>query len=164
MRFTAQEEYGLRCLLQMARHEDQGAMTIPEIARQEGLSVAYVGKLMRILREAGLVDSTRGQQGGYTLVRPSERISLAEIIAALGGQAYTEDHCSKFTGNEQVCVHQADCSIRSALSNVYRVLEQLLRQVSLKDLMRSETGMSQWIATYLGPQADVAAAVPGRNS
>ena len=49
MRLTAQEEYGLRCLLQVARGEDK-AMTTPEIAEREGLSEAHVHKLMRLLQ------------------------------------------------------------------------------------------------------------------
>ena len=47
MKLTAIEEYGLRCLLQMARHEDAGSLSVPEIAEKEGLSEAYVGKLMK---------------------------------------------------------------------------------------------------------------------
>jgi DNA-binding IscR family transcriptional regulator len=56
MRLTAQEEYGLRCLLQVAK-QAEGATTTPEIAEREGLSHAHVHKLMRLLRRGGLVKS-----------------------------------------------------------------------------------------------------------
>src|SRR2546425_11812681 len=75
MRFTAQEEYGLRCLLQIAR-EPAGSLTIPEIAEREALTSAYVAKLMSVLRKAGLVKSTRGQKGGYRLACPPDQMNL----------------------------------------------------------------------------------------
>src|SRR5947207_975628 len=64
MRFTAQEEYGLRCLMQVAR-APEGSLTIPEVADREALSLPYVAKIMRHLRSLGLVTATRGQKGGY---------------------------------------------------------------------------------------------------
>ena len=145
MRFTAQEEYGLRCLLQMARHEEEGGMAIPEIAKREGITTAYVGKLMRVLREAGMVESTRGQKGGYRLAKPAERISLSEILVSLGGEFYPKDHCNRYPGNEHVCVHNSDCSIRSAWMNLDILLDRILGRVMLKDLLRSERAMADWL-------------------
>ena len=65
MKLSAQEEYGLRCLLQMASRGNEASLSIPEISRAEGLSVPNVAKLMRLLRIAGFVKSVRGQSGGY---------------------------------------------------------------------------------------------------
>ena len=74
MKFSSQEEYGLRCLLRIARQGRKASLTIPEISEAEGLSSFYVAKLMRILRRAGLVKSARGQIGGYSLSRPPIRL------------------------------------------------------------------------------------------
>ena len=70
MQFSAQEEYGLRCLLRLAARGGD-SMTIPEISQAEGISVPYVAKLMRFLRDGGIVTSERGQSGGYRLARPA---------------------------------------------------------------------------------------------
>ena len=94
MKFTAQEEYGLRCLLQIAR-EPTGSVTIPEIAKREALTPAYVAKLMRVLRRVGLVKSTRGQKGGYRLAYPPDRMNLGMVLAALGGRLYSDDFCGR---------------------------------------------------------------------
>ena len=53
MKLSAQEEYGLRCLLRLGAQGDGGNLTIPEISRIEGISPEYVAKLMRILRREG---------------------------------------------------------------------------------------------------------------
>ena len=68
MKFSAQEEYGLRCLLQLGRQAEKGSMTIPEISSAEGLSGPYVAKLMRVLRQGGFVQSTRGQVGEVSVI------------------------------------------------------------------------------------------------
>src|SRR5262245_47549595 len=71
MKISSQEEYGLRCLLRLARAED-GQLSIADIAAGEGLSVPYVAKLLTVLRQGGLIDSVRGRAGGYHLAQPPE--------------------------------------------------------------------------------------------
>ena len=69
MKLNSSEEYGLRCLLQLAR-QTPGSLTIPEISQAEGITHHNVAKLLRILRQGGFVASARGQQGGYALAKP----------------------------------------------------------------------------------------------
>jgi len=84
MKITSQEEYGLRCLLQLARAEAGHSLTIPEIASQEGLSHPYVAKLLAVLRQAGLIESVRGRAGGYRLARMPVAVTLGTILKVLG--------------------------------------------------------------------------------
>ncbi|HZF38830.1 MAG TPA: Rrf2 family transcriptional regulator, partial [Blastocatellia bacterium] len=84
MKITAQEEYGLRCILQLAREQtansdgnlEPGAIFVRDIAEREGLSVAYVEKILWTLSHSGIVESVRGPKGGYRLTRPCGEISL----------------------------------------------------------------------------------------
>ena len=145
MKFTAQEEYGLRCLLQIARHEVGGSITIPEIAWVEGISTHYVAKLMRILRRGGFLKSVRGQAGGYTLARPPEQIIVGEVLAVLGGRLFEQNFCELHAGLMSLCTHSVDCSIRSLWATVQRVVDQLLGKTTLKDLLCGELEMRSWI-------------------
>src|ERR1044072_4330280 len=96
MKISAQEEYGLRCLLQLARAETLGeSLTLPQLARLEGISTANAGKLMWIMAKAGLVQSTRGIKGGYTLARPAPKIRLNKVIRVLEGKP-AESHCKSY--------------------------------------------------------------------
>ena len=63
MQLSSQEEYGLRCLLRLAQAGPGEIVNIHEISRAEGISEPYAAKLMRIMREGGLVASERGQPG-----------------------------------------------------------------------------------------------------
>ncbi|MCP4724648.1 MAG: Rrf2 family transcriptional regulator [bacterium] len=134
MRFTAQEEYGLRCMLQLAKNEDNGPLSIEDIARNEGLTAHYVGKLMRILLKGKLVTSTRGQNGGYTLVRPAVRISAEEVIHVLDGRLFENKYCSKYTGQIDHCVHTSECSVRSLWSTLDGIVSSVLKETTLRDL------------------------------
>src|SRR5712692_973158 len=93
MKITAQEEYGLRCLLRLARASRDEPLTIPEIAAAEHLSVPYVAKLLSVLRQAGLIESVRGRYGGYHLVEEPSEIRLGPVLRALGEPLFDDDYC-----------------------------------------------------------------------
>ncbi len=84
MKITSQEEYGLRCLLRLAEAGTGKSLTIPEIAAAEGLSSPYVAKLLAVLRQAGLIDSVRGCQGGYRLARPPVDVTIGRSFSGAG--------------------------------------------------------------------------------
>jgi len=136
MIFSSQEEYGLRCLLQLARGGGtEACLTLTEIGREEGLSVAHVAKLMRILRLEGFVESVRGQEGGYSLARPAGEIAVSEVLAALGGRIYEKDFCDNFTGIGDSCAHSLSCLIRPLWRRVQEAIDDSLRGLTLADLI-----------------------------
>lgn len=140
MKLSTQEEYGLRCLLRLARNS-QESLTIAELAGAEGVSMPSVAKILRVLRKAGLVNSTRGQAGGYLLARPAEEISVGEALAALGGRFYDSQFCERHTGIESLCINLGDCSIRPVLRQLQDVVDQVLGRLTLKSLLVREHEM-----------------------
>jgi Rrf2 family protein len=135
MKFSAQEEYGLRCLLQIARLDPQQSMTIPEISKIEGLTQPHVAKLMMILRKEGFIKSTRGQSGGYTLARSPADIVLGDVLNALGGKLYDAEFCGKHSGNNSICTHAIDCTVRSVWQVVQTAVDNVIYKITLADLM-----------------------------
>ena len=144
MKLSSQEEYGLRCLLRVGRVGPHGSITISELSRSEGISEPNVAKMMRLLRNVGLVQSTRGQAGGYTLARPVGEIHVGEVIAALGGRLYEPSFCDTHTGIERLCTHMPDCSIRSVWRMVQTAIDSVLERITLKDLLVPEREMNAW--------------------
>ena len=144
MKLSSQEEYGLRCLLRVGREGEGASLTIPELARAEGISEPNVAKMMRILRQGGFVQSTRGQSGGYSLARPAAEINLGEALACLGGRLYEPGFCDAHTGVQTLCTHMPDCSIRSVWRMVQQAVDQVLGKITLRDLLVSEQEMNVW--------------------
>lgn len=135
MKFSSQEEYGLRCLLQIARVGEKGSLTIPEISRLEDLTTTHVAKLLMILRRGGFVLSTRGQSGGYTIARPATELHVGEVLAVLGGRLYDDGFCTRHGGPSGTCAHDVDCSIRSVWEIVQHVVDDVLQNLTVADLI-----------------------------
>jgi Rrf2 family protein len=155
MKLTSHEEYGFRCLVKIG--SSGGALTIPEISEAEGISQAYAGKLLRILRKGGFVKSARGKVGGYSLARPAGEIVVGEVLAALGGKMFETDFCESHSGQAKICAHSTDCSIRTLWKRVQVALDDVLGNTTLQDVLRTEHHMTGWLTTLAPP--DPAAAV-----
>jgi len=138
MKLSSQEEYGLRCLLQLARAGGV-SITISEMSEREGISAPNVAKIMRILRRAGLVRSTRGKDGGYTLARPAAAIRALDVLASLGGRLFDTGFCDRHAGVERHCLNTRDCSIRPVLSGLQQAVDQVLGELTLASLLPSES-------------------------
>ncbi len=137
MKISAQEEYGLRCLLQVARPSTTGSHTLRQVAESEGISTAYAGKLLWILSRAGLVRSVRGPKGGYTLGRPASAILLSDVIKVLDEDSM-DHHCQHFAGDQAVCVHTDDCSIMPVVHGLHTLVRDVLSRISLEQVLNGE--------------------------
>jgi Rrf2 family transcriptional regulator, iron-sulfur cluster assembly transcription factor len=141
MKISAQEEYGLRCLLQLARAETMGeSLTLSQLGRLEGISTANAGKLMWILSKAGLVLSTRGTKGGYSLARPASDIHLNQVIRVLEGEP-AESHCKSYAGVLDACVHTGDCGIRPVIVELHQIVDNALAEITLSQLLGTEANV-----------------------
>lgn len=150
MKVTAQEEYGLRCLVQLARaHAGRKTLTIPEIAESEKISGPYAGKLLAVLKQGGLVGAVRGRAGGYTLTRDPRAITLDEVLTVLGGRMFTSEYCSQFPGSETNCVHTDECNIRSIWGSVELVLCSVFKRMTLADLIGTDRELRDSLTTAL---------------
>jgi Rrf2 family protein len=138
MKVSAQEEYGLRCLLQLAQLGEGGFLTLGQLAAREGISQANAGKLLWLLSKAGLVASIRGTKGGYRLARPASEIHLDEIIKVLDGDVL-DGHCKSYTGLLDSCVHTGDCGIRPVIVGVHEVVRKALSAITLAQLIGTES-------------------------
>lgn len=139
MKLTAQEEYGLRCLMAVAARApdpDGPPVSIRDVAESEGLSVDYTGKLMRVLRQNELIVSARGANGGYRLARPARDIVLQDVLARLdtplfGGSGFCQSH----TGQLASCIHDRSCTLRNLWSAVDAAVASVLTGLTLADLL-----------------------------
>ena len=142
MKISAQEEYGLRCLVQLATLNQDESLTLPQIATREGISAANAGKLMWLLNKAGFVSATRGTKGGYSLARPSSEIYLNEVIKVLD-EDEIGNHCESYTGILDSCVHKGDCGIRPVIVGLHEIVENALSQITLAQLVGTEAKVDE---------------------
>ena len=138
MKITAQEEYGLRILLRIARCQNANGMSIPQLSEAEGLTGAYVAKLTRKLRIEGFINSTPGNKGGYILAQPPNEINMNHVLKTLGGSLFEKSFCGDYSGSMKLCTNSVDCSVRSLWQMVQFSVDQLLDRVTVADLLNNE--------------------------
>lgn len=126
-------DYGVVVLSQMSRNPDD-LRTAPQIAQETGVPLPTVAKLLNALAHGRLIESHRGAAGGYTLNRPAEEISVAEIIQALEGPiALTA--CVE--GAENDCDVASLCPMRGNWDRVNKAIHGALSEVTLADMAAS---------------------------
>jgi len=157
MKITAPEEYGLRCLLQLARIEEPYGLTIQQIADAENLSFAYAAKLLRLLRQAGLINSSRNPflGGGYVLSRPATEIRLGEVMRALSEPLFEEPgYCERHASPDTTgaCVHSDGCTLRLIWQTLEQGIRRFLDRVTLADLLQGPEHLAERLRTT--PAAD----------
>jgi Rrf2 family iron-sulfur cluster assembly transcriptional regulator len=148
MKFSTQEDYGLRLLLRIAKSKSPNGLTIPELSELEGISIANAGKILRILRLAGFIESARGQTGGYKLKMPASEIIVSNVMTVLGGKLFETGFCEQHAGIDNICTNTIDCSIRSLWRTIQRMLDNVLSQLSIQDLLGKEEDVDLLVSNY----------------
>jgi Rrf2 family protein len=158
MKLTKLEEQGLRLTMALAR--GGGQMTLPELAEEEHLSEALVAKVLGKLRVGGVVNASRGRNGGYELVTPPERTTVSSVMRALGRPlvegCFNEEH-----HDEARCPHKGGCSLRPVWETLEEKVTEILSQVTLADLIRRESDVRLRLAEI--ERADRRAPMAHRN-
>ncbi len=137
MKISALEEYGLRCLVQLAREgaEPTGdaSLSARQIAEREGLTLEYTAQILAALRKAGLVTSLRGVRGGFRLARPAREITVGGLFRLLDGPL-AEPICDQFTGTRDTCAHAGGCHVAPVWQELARRIYGFLDGVTVADI------------------------------
>lgn len=157
MRITTWAEYGLICALHLARRTGNGPVTGRDVAAREKLPGDYVEQILLRMRRAGIVNSTRGARGGYSLARPAEEISVRDVIQA--SELTTFDlHCVSHPVDSTRCAEAENCSIRPVWQLLQQRIDEVLEGVKLSDLLADESVVRGRVGL---PAFESEAAVPG---
>lgn len=109
MKISTKTRYGMRFMIDLAQSQGEGRVALKDIADRQGLSKKYLEQVVAPLASAGLLDVTRGNQGGYRLSRDASAITLADIVAA------SEDGLELLDcmGSLSACERAEDCPVSS---------------------------------------------------
>jgi Rrf2 family transcriptional regulator, cysteine metabolism repressor len=138
--FTTKAEYGVRLLVELGRNQDSRPVSLKAVADAEGLPLAYLERIVALLKKAGLVESTRGAHGGYRLSRTADEIRMDEVVLALEGQVapmscFVEDMPD---GSKVLCSHHDDgdlCATKLLWMRVQGGVMEQLQRTTLQELV-----------------------------
>jgi Rrf2 family transcriptional regulator, cysteine metabolism repressor len=132
--FSTRGEYGVRLMVELARHQGTGPISLTEMADHEALPRPYLEQLVVSLREAGLVNSTRGAHGGYELTRPPEEIRMGEVLRALEGPIAPMVCASEDPAHAGICGRIGFCNVNNLWVTVRNAISGALDSITLADL------------------------------
>ena len=137
MRFTTKTEYGLVCMVHLAKHPEGGWITTKELAARENYPVAFTEKILQSLRQARLVISHEGTQGGYGLARNPTEITVKEVIEAMEGGTF-DVFCEDGLKKEIVCTHFCLCGVKPVWRKAKQLLDEFFGSITLEMLTKNE--------------------------
>ncbi len=137
MRYTTKTEYGLVCMIALAREGQATLMTIKELAKKENYPVAYIEKILQALRNAKLVTAQTGNQGGYVLAKAPSEITVRQIIDALEGSTF-EVFCDPHVREDIVCNHICMCGAKPVWKRTKDLLDHFFDSITLETLTKSQ--------------------------
>ncbi len=108
MRITTKSRYGTRLIIDLALNSQNGPVKLGDISARQGISLKYLEKLIKKLKETGFVKSVRGPNGGYMLAKPVKSISVGDIVKTLEGSVSITD-CSDKENACGVCNRAGEC-------------------------------------------------------
>ena len=139
MKITATEEYGMRCMLQLALQHGH-TVSLSELAAAEGIAPPFAAKVLLGLRRAGLVAATRGRNGGYVLAADPGRITVLRILEALGKPLFDSTFCRDHgSPDARACSRLGDCSLRPVWAHLDALLKRFFENTTLADLAAGES-------------------------
>jgi len=139
--FTTKAEYGVRLLVELGRQDDGRPVSLKSIAETEGLPLAYLERIVALLKKAGFVESTRGAHGGYRLAQPAEDIRMDQVVLALEGavapmSCFVDDTVDDHS--RVLCSHHTDgelCATKLLWTRVQGGVIKALQQTTLAELV-----------------------------
>jgi len=125
-------------MTEFAKAYGRGPLSLAEVARIEQLPLAYLEQLAAPLRRGGLVESTRGAHGGYSLARPPEQISVLDVVTVIEGEVSPVECVAHgyVTGS---CQREGECASRGLWLRLKRSIDAVLSQTTLAELVADQS-------------------------
>ena len=124
--------YALRMMLDLSEHSADGFVALKDIAARQDISKKYLEQIIPVLNRAGLLQTTRGVQGGYRLARKPSEYTVGDILrvteTSLNSVACLESGAT-------ACPRQQDCLTKPVWEGLDRVINEYLDSITLQDIL-----------------------------
>jgi len=155
MLFSTKAEYGVRLMVELGRQPTTGPVSLNSVAEAERLPLSYLEHLVAKLRREGLVTSTRGAHGGYSLARPAEEITMLEVVEALEGQIAPMECFHESPEGKVLCSHEGDsdraCATKLLWTRVQGGVNRALQGTTLAELVEFSRPADERSKTVAAP-------------
>lgn len=138
MLVTKKNQYALRAVFELAKHQGKGPIKISHIAEVQAIPERFLEVILGQLKKSGFVQSKRGYQGGYLLVVPASELSVGDLMRFLQRNAPTEACMAPVP--ESSCPFRGDCVFFPMWRRVREAIYDVYDQTSIQDLLDDDRG------------------------
>lgn len=132
MKISTKGRYALRLLIDLAEHADEGAISLKDIAKRQGISKKYLEQIVPILNRADLLHTSRGYQGGYRLAKSASECTVGEVLRLTEGNL-APVACLDKSPNQ--CERYSQCPTISVWEGLHKVVNEYLDSITIQDLL-----------------------------
>lgn len=131
MKLSTRSRYSTRILIELAKNDDEAPLQVSEMSKRQNIPAKYLEQLIRTLKKAEIITSSRGPRGGYQLAKAADTITLGDIVRLFEGQSELVE-CISAPGR---CPQAQECNVRIAWQNATTAMFKILDDLTIADLL-----------------------------
>ncbi len=140
-------QYALRAVFELSRHYGKGPVKIADIARAQAIPPRFLEVILSQLKQGGFVDSQRGSDGGYFLVRDPQILTVGELLRFIQGPISPVACLDEDTSNR--CYLYGDCVFMAMWEKVKKAMSDVYDNTTFQDLLNQEEAkMAGYVPSY----------------
>jgi len=129
---TRDIDYAVRALIYLADNKNEGIVPVPELVDELGITRPFLRKIMQLLAKAGVIESHKGNKGGFRLIKKPEDIYLIDIIEIFQGN-FSLNECLL---NKDVCPNKGNCILKNRVNDIEEKVKKELESIDLRSLIK----------------------------
>jgi Rrf2 family cysteine metabolism transcriptional repressor len=145
MKLSTKGEYGLLAVIDLALHSGHGPVQSFQIAERQNIPKQYLDQLLLLLKKSGLIESSRGRQGGYQLARPACDITLFDIVTALEGPVENVNFLGKTPRGRTA----TQALLKDIWSDLFSHTTEILKNRTLEEFCDRHRRMQEQLMYYI---------------
>jgi len=139
LKLSTKGRYGLRAFIDLAVCGESQPVSLTSIAERQEISVSYLEQLMAKLKKAGLVKSVRGVNGGYSVAKPVDEISVGDVLRALEGELIPVE-CAGIDSNKTTrCNGSSQCVSKIVWKRINDSINDTVDSINIGELVKEST-------------------------
>lgn len=139
MKISTKGRYALRMLLDLAENQNEGYISLKEIAEHQQISKKYLEQIVPMLNKGGILKTNRGNKGGYMLAKPANMLTVGDVLRATEG-SLAPVACLGYAHND--CPRAEECDTLYVWEGLYKVIHEYLDSITLQDILNHNNGIA----------------------
>lgn len=131
IKISKQIDYAFQLIAELAKLKNNVSLSLKKFSLNSSISFLFLQKIAKLLREAGIIRSIKGKNGGYMLIKPAEKISVKEVIEAVEG-SYSAVNC---VSRVKRCEKNKQCNMKSGFQIINKQIIEYFEKLKITDIL-----------------------------